>query len=166
MGRGDFDVAKFGAEPGRFGGVPVREVGGIRTGSYLQSSSSIQPVRAPVFPFSNGGERGMAATEIRASRKRLLSAYVPVELYERVARIAAENERPIAGELRLAVRRHLADQPVSARASSTKAAVLKAADGTQRGVLTQPQYQALKAVNQLPAGTLTADGHYVISPGY
>jgi hypothetical protein len=48
----------------------------------------------------------------------------------------------------------------------TKAAVLKAADGTQRGVLTQPQYQALKAVNQLPAGTLTADGHYVISPGY
>jgi hypothetical protein len=93
MGRGDFDVAKFGAEPGRFGGVPVREVGGIRTGSYLQSSSSIQPVRAPVFPFSNGGERGMAATEIRASRKRLLSAYVPVELYERVARIAAENER-------------------------------------------------------------------------
>jgi len=50
----------------------------------------------------------MNGSRVLASRKRIIAAQVDCELADRLERIAAEQERTLSAEIRLALKAHLA----------------------------------------------------------
>jgi hypothetical protein len=54
----------------------------------------------------------MALAELESPTVHVVSAYVPVELRERFARLAEQHERTVSGELRVAMKRHLEEHDI------------------------------------------------------